>query len=220
MRGVYMRSRKKKSKLHRKIRKYLIFLLLLVTLTIIFFEAHAVPFQEKYVKTQAEILSNNTISEAVENVLMEYNYGYNDIASINYDNNGNVTSIETNTNKINTLKSAINKAVQEKLEKGTEASVSLHIGAFTELSLLSNFGPKVTFDFTFLGSFNSEIISTFESAGLNQTMHHIKLVADVKIITLALNYSNGIEYTTDFEIAQSVIVGGVPSTYANIGKIY
>lgn len=214
-----MRSKKKKSKLHRKIRKYLIILFLLIVAVIIFFECHAVPFQEKYIKTQAEILSNNAITEAVENVLVEYNYSYNDIANINYDNNGNVTSIETNTKNINALKSAINKAVQQKIGNGTDASVSLHIGAFTQLSLLSNFGPEVTFDFTFLGSFNSEIVSTFESAGFNQTIHHIKFIVHARIITLAPNYSDGIEYTTDFEIAQSVIVGDLPSTYANIGKI-
>lgn len=218
MRGVFLRCKRKKSKLQRKIRKYIIILFLLFTAIIIFFESKAVPFQEKYVKTQAEIISNNSISEAVNEVLAEYNFAYNDISNINYDDDGNVISIDTNSKNINALKTAMNQAVQDKL-KETNVEVLVHIGLFTNLSLLSNFGPKVKFDFTFVGSFNSEIESTFESAGLNQTIHHIKFIVNAKIITLAPDYSDAIEYTTDFEIAQSVIVGDIPATYANIGKL-
>ncbi|MDD5795800.1 MAG: sporulation protein YunB [Oscillospiraceae bacterium] len=213
-----MRVKKKKSKLRRKIRKIsLVFLSLFIGI-IVFFEYQAVPFQEKYVRTQARIISNNAITEAVNDVINRYNFSYKDISVINYNSDGKVTSIETNSININILKAELNKAVQEKIETVTDADVSVHIGAFTELSLLSNFGPKVTFDFTFVGSFNSEIVSTFESAGLNQTVHHIKFIVNATLITLSPDYSDGIEYTTDFEIAQSVIAGDIPGTYANIGK--
>lgn len=213
-----MRVKKKKSKLRQKIRKiFLIFLSLFIGI-IVFFEYQAVPFQEKYVRTQARIISNNAITEAVNDVINRYNFSYKDISVINYNSEGKVTSIETNSKNINILKAELNKAVQKKIETVTDADVSVHIGAFTELSLLSNFGPKVTFDFTFVGSFNSEIISTFESAGLNQTVHHIKFIVNATLITLSPDYSDGIEYTTDFEIAQSVIAGDIPGTYANIGK--
>lgn len=213
-----MRVKKKKSKLRRKIRKIsLVFLSLFIGI-IVFFEYQAVPFQEKYVRTQARIISNNAITEAVNDVINRYNFSYKDISVINYNSDGKVTSIETNSKNINILKAELNKAVQEKIETVTDADVSVHIGAFTELSLLSNFGPKVTFDFTFVGSFNSEIVSTFESAGLNQTVHHIKFIVNATLITLSPDYSDGIEYTTDFEIAQSVIAGDIPGTYANIGK--
>lgn len=213
-----MRVKKKKSKLRRKIRKiFLIFLSLFIGI-IVFFEYQAVPFQEKYVRTQARIISNNAITEAVNDVINRYNFSYKDISVINYNSEGKVTSIETNSKNINILKDELNKAVQKKIETVTDADVSVHIGAFTELSLLSNFGPKVTFDFTFVGSFNSEIVSTFESAGLNQTVHHIKFIVNATLITLSPDYSDGIEYTTDFEIAQSVIAGDIPGTYANIGK--
>lgn len=215
-----MRVKHRKSKLRRKIRKYFIIFLAFFIGAVIFFEYQAIPFQEKYIKTQAQIISNNAISDAVNSVLLKYNFSYKDISVVNYNKEGRVTSIETNSQNINMLKVDINKAVQHKIEKVTDADVSIPIGAFTELSLLNNFGPKVTFDFTFVGSFNSEFVSTFESAGFNQTIHHIKLVVNATIITLSPDYSNGVDFTTDFEIAQSVISGDLPSTYANIGKYY
>lgn len=213
-----MRSKKKCSKPVKRLRRFFLLFAVLLIVVIIIFEYQAVPFQEKYVKVQAEIISNDAVSEAVTDVLNDFNYSYENVSKINYDSNGKVTSIETNSQNINKLKAALNKAVQEKIENVTDADVSLHIGAFTNLSLLSNFGPTVTFDFTFIGSFNSEIVSAFESAGLNQTVHHIKFVVEAKLITLCPEYSDGITYTTDFEIAQSVISGELPSAYADLGN--
>lgn len=212
-----MRHKKKKSKFIRRLKKCFLILLALLIAVVIFFEYQAVPFQRKYINTQAKIISNDAITKAVNEVIQKYNYSYSDITEINYDSNGRVVSISTNPKTINELKVAMNKAVQKEIETVTDADVSLNIGAFTELSLLSSWGPKVTFDFTFIGSFNSEIVSTFESTGINQTIHHIKFVVNANIITLSPDYSDGINYTTDFEIAQSVIVGELPNTYANIG---
>lgn len=212
-----MHYKKKKSKFRRRLKKYFLILFALLIAVVIFFEYQAVPFQRKYINTQAKIISNDAITKAVNEVIQKYNYSYSDITEINYDSNGRVVSISTNPKTINELKVAMNEAVQKEIETVTDADVSLNIGAFTELSLLSSWGPKVTFDFTFIGSFNSEIVSSFESTGINQTIHHIKFVVNANIITLSPDYSDGINYTTDFEIAQSVIVGELPNTYANIG---
>ncbi len=210
-----MLVRKKRSKLKRKIRKYIIVFILITAAVVAFFEYQAVPFQEKYIRTQARIISSRAVSDAVEEVISSFDYSYSDLSKVNYSEDGSVVSITTDSKNINLLKTEINKAVQQEIETVTDADVSVHIGAFTELSLLSSVGPKVTFDFTFIGSFNSEIVSTFESAGLNQTVHRLRYVVNANLITLSPDFSDGIEYTTDFEIAQSVIVGEIPSAYAN-----
>lgn len=93
------------------------------------------------------------------------------------------------------------------------------MGAFTSISVLSGFGPVLSLSTSITGSFNSEIISTFEQAGINQTVHHIKLLLTSKINTVSLDYIGSITYTTDYEIAQTVIVGAVPSSYGNIYQV-
>ena len=60
------------------------------------------------------------------------------------------------------------------------------------------------------------IESKFESGGVNQTVHHIYLVVETEIITISPEYSEKVNYKTDYEIAQTVIVGSTPSTYADI----
>ena len=71
-------------------------------------------------------------------------------------------------------------------------------------------------NFSIIGAFNCEIISTFETAGINQTVHHIKLIVTSKIMTTSLDYSGDIVFTTDFELAQTVIIGTVPNYYGKL----
>jgi hypothetical protein len=75
-------------------------------------------------------------------------------------------------------------------------------------------------NFNLTGSFTAEIVSTLEQSGINQSIHHIKLLLTSNIMTTTLDYSGKITFTTDFEIAQSVIVGEIPSSYGNLYRTY
>ena len=184
---LYRKRCKRKFVLLKKILLSVVLLIIGVT---VFCEVHLSDFRPEYIRIQAEILSVNSVCDAVNNTLDKLNYSYSDIAKINCDKNGNVQSIETDSFKIN------------------------------RISILSNVGPCIPVNFNLTGSFSSEVISTFEQAGINQTIHHIKLLLTSKIMTTSLDYSGKITFTTDFEIAQSVIVGNIPSGYGSLFQTY
>lgn len=211
---IYHRSKKRRFK-----RFTFITITLLVTVTI-FCEYHLSDFRPEYIRIQAEILSVNSVCDAVDETLMNINYNYDDIAKIIYSDNGTVQAIETDSFKINKIKSEVTKAVQKEIAKVYDNEIDIPIGAFTNVTILSNFGPCIKLTFNLTGSFSSEIASSFEQAGINQTVHHIRLLLTSKIMTTSLDYSGNITFTTDFEIAQSVIVGNIPSTYGNYYKTY
>ncbi len=211
------RRRKRKFTLVKKI----IFSFIAISAAIVVFcEYHLSDFRPEYIRVQAEILSTNSVSEAVTETLNQLSYDYDDIAKISYSDNGSVQAIETDSFKINQIKSSVTKAVQEKIAKVYDNQIDIPIGAFTNITVLSNAGPCITMNFNLTGSFTSEIVSTFEQAGINQTVHHIRLMLTSKIMTTSLDYSGNITFTTDFEIAQSVIVGQIPSYYGNSSRIY
>ena len=137
-----------------------------------------------------------------------------------YAKDGNVQAIETDSLKINRIKAEITRAVQKEIAKVYDNKIDIPLGSFTNVTVLSNVGPNIPVTFNLTGSFSSEIISTFEQAGLNQTVHHIRLMLTSKIMTTSLDYSGKITFTTDFEIAQSVIVGKIPSTYGSLYRTY
>lgn len=214
---LYRKRRKRRFVLLKKILLTIILLTIGVT---VFCEVHLSDFRPEYIRIQAEILSVNSVCDAVNDTIDKLNYSYSDIAKVNSDKNGRVQSIETDSFKINRLKSDITKAVQNEIAKVYDNEIEIPIGAFTNVTILSNVGPCVPVNFNLTGSFSSEVVSTFEQAGLNQTVHHIRLLLTSKIMTTSLDYSGNITFTTDFEIAQSVIVGEIPSAYGSLLQNY
>lgn len=202
-----------------KAKKIIISIIVFVVLLVVFCEIHLSDFRPEYIRTQAEILSANSVSDAVNATLNKLGYNYNDISRLSYDSQGNVKSIQTDSIRINKIKSNVTKAVQKEIAKVYDNEIKIPFGAFTNITVLSNFGPCIPMNFTLTGSFSAEIVSTFEAAGMNQTIHHIRLMLTSKIMTTSLDYSGKITFTTDFEIAQSVIVGNIPTTYGGLYSV-
>ena len=108
------------------------------------------------------------------------------------------------------------RKIQNELDKQKLYKFSLPLGAFTDITLLSTLGPQTEISFYLTGSVNCNIKSKFESGGVNQTIHHIYLIVNTDIITISPEYKEQCSFSTDYEIAQTVIVGNIPSTYADI----
>lgn len=211
-----MLYKKKKSRIHKKFRRLIAVFLIAAVIVTILFEAQAVPFTAKCVKKQSKTISTKIINKCACKVIEKYGFKYDDLSEIKYGGSGDVKSISTNTISVNKLKSKITLAIQSELDKERLYNFSLPLGAFTDLTMLSTLGPNIEVSFILTGSVNCRIKSKFESGGVNQTVHHIYLIVKTEIITISPEYKEKTVFTTDFEIAQTVIVGNIPSTYADI----
>ena len=207
---------KRKSLRNIKLRKSLYLIICLIILIAVFFEMQAIPFTKKCVKKQSKSISTKIIGKTVNDVIEKYNYSYKDLSVINYSEKGQVNSISANTIKINKVKSEIVNKIQDELDKEKQYKFTLPLGSFTDITLLSTLGPEIEISFVLTGSVNCKIKNTFESCGVNQTLHHIYLVVNTEIITLSPEYSEKVKFTTDYELTQTVIIGSIPSTYADI----
>lgn len=215
-----MLYRTKQKRRLSKLKRFILVILSLIFLIVVYCECHLSDFRPEYIRTQAEILSANSVCDAVNQTLSDINCDYDDIAKIVYADDGKVQAIETDSFIINQIKSNITKAVQKEIAKVYDNEIRIPLGSFTNITVLSNVGPSIPLTFNLTGSFSSEIVSTFEQAGINQTVHHIRLLLTSRIMTTSLDYSGKITFTTDFEIAQSVIVGNIPSTYGSLYRTY
>ncbi len=148
----------------------------------------------------------------MDEVLSAGNWSYGDFAEVKFSG-GRVNAVETNSTNINTLKSRVIAAAEREAEKIHNSVMYIPLGAFTGLSLISNYGPKIPLSYCLTGSFSAELVSSFESAGNNQTIHHIRLIVTAEVVTASVDYDGTLAFTTDFEVAQSVLVGEIPTTY-------
>ena len=209
-------SIKKKYVIKKKIRFYLLFTGILLICSVIFMETQIIPFEMKCVKKESKGTAIKILNNAVSKTIDNLKPTYNDIAIINYQENGEIKSIETNSVEINRIKTHIINDIQTTLDADKVYRFTVPLGAFTKINELSSFGPDIDVTFRLTGSVNCSIKSEFESAGINQTIHHIFLIIKADIITISPEFSKNINITSDYEIAQTVIIGNIPNVNAMI----
>ena len=61
-----------------------------------------------------------------------------------------------------------------------------------------------------------DIQSTFDDAGINQTRHQIMLNIDATVYIVIPWYKTNVELSTNFVIAETVIVGTVPEYFTRV----
>ena len=214
-RGVFLVSQKLKQKhfykKHRRLIRLAVFLLLFF-IAVRGFEKQISNFSKNYFPAFARQETTKCVGIAVEEVLKNKGFEYADFVTVRYTGN-KVSSIETNAAAINSFKTEIVASAENKIERIRNSVMHIPLGAFTGLSLIANYGPKVPLSYCLTGSFSAELVSSFESAGINQTIHHIRLIVTSEIVTASVDYDDTLTFSSDYEIAQSVIVGEIPTTY-------
>lgn len=215
-RGGFLLCKRKPNRIRRKLRKYIFLLVLFTIVFTLFFELQAIPFTAKCIRKQAKAISAEIISDTIEKVFDNSDIDYDALAEVKTGEGGAVKGISAKAEGINRLKAKVTKALQKELNSPRHFDTALPIGSFTGTTLLSTVGPEVHIGFTLTGSVNIKLKSTFESAGINQTIHHIRLIIKTEIITVSLGFPDSFNYKTDYEVAQTVIVGETPSTLADI----
>ena len=160
----------------------------------------------------------NVMAQSVEDVLEQQPVQYEDLAVLQRDANGNVTSVETRTEKVNQLQSALLREIQQNLKDCRDVELQVSLGTATGIWLFAGKGPYVKVRLMPIGSANVKLISKLESAGVNQTCHTIqaKVTANIQAAIPFSQTTAEIEY--DYLLTETVIVGNVPEFYFEYGS--
>lgn len=144
---------------------------------------------------------------------------YDELFEVKKDNNGKITMIQANSPRINTIAREIANLAQANLDALGTQEISISVGTFTGLALLTGFGPDVTIKIVPIGTANCDFVSYFQSAGINQTLHkiYIDVYADVNIITPIDEPT--VQVKAEILVCENVIVGEVPEFYLNMSDI-
>ena len=168
------------------------------------------------VETEAITVATKFINETVSQELAKGGYGYEDFVSIATDSDGKIQSISSKTDAINKFKADIANTVTDRAYNYDNIIVPIPIGSFLSPALFSGSGPKINFHLSPNGYAKADFESTFSEAGINQTKHEISITVSVKFSMLARGEGDDFLVSTTVPIAQTVIVGSVPQTYAEL----
>lgn len=158
-----------------------------------------------------------TVNEKINQKMSNEQYGYNYFVDLQTDSAGNITAVSANMSHINALSSEILNEVIAATDRG-ELDISIPLGNLMGSNLLLGRGPKIPIRVVMLTSSYSDFKSELVSAGINQTKHQIVLEVRVQIHVLMPWEVRTTEVTTKVIIAETVLVGKVPTTYYTAGQ--
>ena len=165
---------------------------------------------ENRAKSIATMISN----EQATIVMTEHSY--DELFTIEKDNNGNVVMIKANVVPINEIISDVANKIQDQIDQKGREDVEIALGSFTGFKLLAGRGPGIKIRISSIGNVETDLRSEFTSQGINQTLHRVYLQVKCRVSILTPFNDIEQEITNQVLLAENVIVGNIPSTYYNL----
>lgn len=162
---------------------------------------------------RARMIVSQAVSEAVLKDISENRDNYSEVIAINKNDTGEVMSLTSNIEKINSLKSHVTLAVQEKLCNLKTKDIFVPVGTLSGIEFLNCKGPLVPLKISVSGNVQTDLKNDFLSSGINQTLHRIYLIVHTKVSVLMPGCSSVFESDNKILIAETVIVGRTPNLY-------
>ena len=183
---------------------------------LIMIERNLRPLIQAYGETAAKWVAMRAVNDGVEKALSASNITYDQLVTVQKDDQGTITSIEADVVQINRLKAAATGAVMDELENYKKQTVEIPFGNLIGGDFFTGRGPYIPIKISMSGTALSVMNRRVTSAGINQTSHQITLHIESQIVTTIPGYTNYIKVETDFVVAETVLVGKVPDSYTEV----
>ena len=168
---------------------------------------------EDKAKSIATIVSN----EEATNVMREHTY--EELFSIERDNEGNIIMIKSNVFPINEIISDVAVRIQNTLDKRGREDIKIALGTFSGFKLLAGRGPQIPITISSMGNVETDLRSEFSEQGINQTLHRVYLQVVCEVSILSPYHNITYKISNQVLLAENVIVGKIPNTYYNLNGI-
>jgi len=210
----HIKSRKRNG--NNKVKKFIITILLIIVIIIGSVDLSLRPSINKALDYQSRIITTNIMADVTSQVLGEMNIDYGSIVRINKNSNGEILGIETDVNTVNKIKALLTSKITSELNNQKTYPYTISLGSLLGNNYLSGRGPAISLRIEPTGYLKSETVSKFTCVGINQTLHQIILNMTADITTIVPLHNSTTIISTNFIIAETVIVGDIPQYYTNV----
>ena len=218
---VVTKSQKvKKRKKVVKIASFVLILLLILSILIILNTYWKSTLPTLLDITQAKISAQTVlvINQAVTTSFQDTDV-FGDLISIQRDNDGNIILLTANSLQANKLARQTAIVSQQRLDQLAKEQIEVPFGTISGIPLFSEMGPEITITVTPIGAVNCTFTSTFESVGINQTLHRMFIQVECKMDLIIPQMHHTMECVVPILVSESIIIGKVPQTYLNGGLV-
>lgn len=213
--GDWMVAEKARPRKRRRVLRVLFMLCAAVSGVAAWGFANMGPILISMAEARARQLAVEVMNEAIAEV-MGTSATYTDLMNVTTDAHGRVTMLEANAITMNHIASQAALAAQNKLDRVAGQGVSIPLGSALGIGLFSGAGPEIRVSVVPVGSVSTRFVTSFETAGINQTRHEISLEASVLMKIVIPTGTDSVSVNTYVPIAESIIVGEVPQSYVHV----
>ena len=171
---------------------------------------------ETQVKNATSDLTNDAIAKQIANGVIQYDR----IVYFEKDLDGRITALKTNMSEINRLKTDILNIINDEILALDSADIGIPLGSLILPEFFSGKGPAIPVHILSIRNSDAAFESDFSQAGINQTLHQLTMLVSVDVAVLVMGETDSFTITSEVVVAQTVIVGDVPSTYLQTGGNY
>lgn len=184
----------------------------LLLCTLLFFQRNVTKILISISEATIRSITTVAVNDAIYYTLND-NLRYEDLVTVVYDEQGNVSTITTNSLKINRIARDTAYLSQENLNKMSAEGILVPVGALTGIEVLAGFGKKINIKIIPISNVNCSFVSKFVQAGINQTKHslYLEVLSDISIILP--DKTSNLASTTEVLVCESVISGKIPDAY-------
>jgi len=181
------------------------------------FETRMKPAIDTIAQTRARNIAVREINLAVaEKLAFGNEVSYNDLIEVDKSADGSVEAIRTNIQLVNLLKAELMLLINERIWHIETQEISIPVGNLSGMQLLAGRGPEIPIRLIPAGDAEVEMLHNFTSAGINQTKHQISLDIRTNVEIIMPTGNTSVQVATQIPIAETIIVGSVPTTYMSL----
>ena len=171
---------------------------------------------ETQVKNTTSDLTNDAIAKQIAEGIIQYDR----IVYFEKDLDGRITALKTNMSEVNRLKTDILNLINDEILALDTSDIGIPLGSLFLPELFSGKGPSIPVRILSIRNSDATFSSKFSQAGINQTLHQLTMVVSVDVAVLVLGQTSSFTVNSEVVVAETVIVGDVPSTFLQTGGNY
>ena len=202
----------------RRIRGILAAAALLLLAAVLLVQLRLAPYIRELARNQTVNAASNAITEAVAQMLAN-GADFSNVIVLEKDVRGSITALRTDMTQVERLKVEVLEILDGLIGQINTENLGIPLGNVLLPDLFAGTGPVLPVKAVSLTMSNADFFSSFESAGINQTLQTLKVKFTISLTILTTVGYESVDVDSDVMVAQTVIVGSVPDTYVNLGHL-
>ena len=204
----------------RRAARWLIILVVAVSLAFLMLRSRYRDIIQELAQTQVKNTTSDLTNDAIAKQIAQGVIQYDRIVYFEKDLDGLITALKTNMSEVNLLKTDILNLINDEILALDTSDIGIPLGSLFLPELLSGKGPAIPVHILSIRNSDAAFTSAFSQAGINQTLHQLVMVVSVDVSVLVLGQTSSFTVNSEVVVAETVIVGDVPSTYLQTGGTY